>query len=288
MNYRNQIYQWEVIDHNKEFTAEDFFNLNGSFNTIKFNPKHNMTIKKSIGMDIYRKSQKEYICYDLNNTSIIRPFSTKILYNKETGTVKNLLGSNRPIYDANEEAKLFNDITVDLDDKVLRSNNLENIRKYIRFFFDHVSGKKGFFYVCESYEEIQEAINIYYKDDENKKDLDDQKVHLNEIKKRNDMTRLRVLLEKHFATPSRNNKFKISLLDDFERKKYSSSVRAFMVFKNALFKVNVNIEKDSPSKYISLDNETLGISDNDIFGQGANDAFKEFDYDEKLPPFDLI
>ena len=161
MEIRESIYKWEPVNHATEFTADDFFNLNGSLGAIQFNPKSKLTVKRSAWMDLYMQNGKGFVLYEMTNTSIIRPFSTRLLYNRDSGVARKLYDSNHPIYQTNEEMRPFDGIDFFTTDADLRAKNLELVRKYLRFFFDHVSGRHGFFYVCENMAEIVEITNHY-------------------------------------------------------------------------------------------------------------------------------
>lgn len=291
MKYREKFYDWQIVDHDKEFTMEDFFNFNESFGTIKFNPLHKMEVRKAAQIDIYLKDNEGYQFYEITNSSIIRPFSTRMLYNKENGLMKNLIGSNAPIYETNEQIKLFDDLSLMPDENAPAEDNqqkLDQFKKYIRLFFDHVAGKNGFFYICESAEEIKEAINLYYSQDENKEEKERHKTRLKTLTAENKMGKFRTLLEKNLSMPSKNKKFQMSFLKDFNRDEYLCSINAFMIFKNALFQATVNISKTDDGRQISLSNEEIGIRDHSVFDNGARKEFEALGYEDELPPFDLI
>ncbi|MBB6327852.1 hypothetical protein FHS59_003495 [Algoriphagus iocasae] len=291
MKIRNSFYNWQKVDPEKEFTTEDFLYFNEGSSKIQFSPSDQMEIKKALNFDIYQEEGKGYTLYEIKNTSPYRPFTSTILYNKVNTGIKILLGENKPIYELNAEIDLlkneeFNKFQEEKDKKT-DDPAFDKIRKYIRFFFDNVSGRHGFFYFCETFEEMKEALSFHYNKIENKEELENQKEKIQRLKKENKLAKFRMVVEKHLVLPSKQGKFKMAIVKNQDPERFICTVRAFMIFRGSLFEALVHIEK-TKERVLSISNEQIGIRDTQIFGNGAKNAFSEVGYEDSLPPFELF
>jgi hypothetical protein len=278
MKIRNSFYNWQNVDPEKEFTSEDFLYFNEGAAKIQFSPNDQMEIKKAVDLDIYQDDGKGYTLYEIKNTSPYRPFTSTILYNKVNTGIKILLGENKPIYELNAEIDPLKNVEFNTfkegTDKKIDNNQIDQITKYIRFFFDNVSGKRGLFYICETFEEMKEVLSFHYNKSENKEELEHQKELIQKLKTENKMALFRLAVEKHLVLPSKQGKFKITLVENQDPETFSCIVRAFMIFEGALFETLVHVEKKK-ERALSLSSEQIGIRDTEIFGKGAKKAFSD-------------
>ena len=246
MKTRNTIYNWQKVDSEKEFSSEDFLYFNEGTARIQFSPYDEIEIKKAVDFDIYQDDGKGYTLYEMKNTSPYRPFTSTIIYNKVNTGIKILFGENKPIYELNAEIDPLRKVEFNVFKErieVIDDQQFDQVRKYIRFFFDNVSGRHGFFYVCETFEEMKEVLTFYYNKNENKEELEHQNELIQKLKIENKLALFRVAVEKHLVLPSRQGKFKMTLLENQDPETFSCVVRAFMIFKGSLYETLVQIEK---------------------------------------------
>ncbi|KAA0988672.1 hypothetical protein [Dyadobacter aurulentus] len=271
------IYGWTEIPL-ESFSVEDYIKMNRNLDMIRFNPIQVTKILKATKMDLY----KDYTLYEFYDTSPIRDFPVRILYNREAGLMSELTGTNAPIYTLNSTSFTKMISKTELTDDELYAV----LTKYVRFFFNNVEGRHGSFHIVETFEEIKKYVQVFYETEATKDDtqlirnLDPGKIG-----------ELRSLIKSTIYKPAKSDFYKIKRgfrndTEDtewisYEENEASFRLNAYMVFKGALFNANVRVYSNnlgSPSgniAHIVLENEEY------VYPNGKLD---QFDFVNFIPP----
>ena len=233
-NYKQEIKPEEIVAVNKGFgTSKGLTAIAGQVTWVtekKIYQLSSIKIRKSRRISFYNNGYGFYEITDLfaspnKSQKALMPDITNLYLNSNIFILDN---SNKPIYQVNEISGLSLD-------------NEYNIKNYIHFFFNNVSGRHGRFYPCEDINEINHLI-CFGKGDTEFKDY--CKDYIKEIQERfGEFPDLKIKDEQ------------IDLMNDTIQIK-----GVYIIFKGSLFSCNIDISKKDG--FISLSEEVLIIEFN--------------------------
>lgn len=249
IKWQSDFYSWQHIKEDF-FRREDYISLASDVNLVRIDPdiaKSHMYAANGI------KFPGDFVLYQCDCPSEIRRnLPMRFFHSQEFGKAYELKGSNEPFYRLMEFISREKTLAEGI---ALWQNNHHNLWNYVKAFFDNVKGQHGRFYLVNDLAEVENRIDTFYwYDFKNNpiKPARQQRFADCEIAPFSEA--MAALLNNHneysYISP------KDSTNDVNDKKGTVVFSKVFIVFKDSLFKVAINLELSPNLGVLEITDET--------------------------------